>query len=52
MGKYKVAIHYIHVTEVFAPSEDDAVSYARDEIHNGGTPEETNYEVELIDETD
>lgn len=49
MGKhYKVMLHLLYTVDVYAVDKDDALSYARDNLHDGGIPEETNNEVEEI----
>ena len=49
-NKYKVALHFIFVTEVTADNERDAISRARDNLHRGAKTEETNADVEEIEE--
>jgi len=46
--KYKVALHFIFVTEVEAINERFAISRAHEEMKRGSTPEETNADVEEI----
>lgn len=48
---YKVTLHLLYTADVYAENKDDAISYARDGLHDGGIPEETNNEVGEIDET-
>lgn len=45
---YRVTMHFLFVTEVEAESERFAISIARDKLHAGGRPDETNNEVEEI----
>ena len=46
--KYKVSMHFLFITEVEAESEKFAISNARDKLHAGGRPDETNIDVEEI----
>jgi hypothetical protein len=46
--KYKVALHFLFITEVEAINERWAINRAREEMKRGSQPEETNADVEEI----
>ena len=45
---YRVAIHFLYITEVEATNEREALSEARDKLNTGAHPDETNTEVEEL----